>query len=204
MDFVKRALPILSLLSALSLTSVAWAGTLKVEGKPKVTFFAVGSPSFLNIEGTTTTLNLADDGSTLKFSVPMKTVDSGVELRDEHMRDKYVHVETTPDAIISFKKADIPWNAAASYAALSGQPACMLYAAQFSKEGAGRYIAAGGSGTNECKVFDHLNNNEVVGTVSGLSRGVFTVDFSPDNEKMAIAGGDASIRILHIGKKEDE
>jgi COMPASS component SWD3 len=102
------------------------------------------------------------------------------------------------------KKADIPWNAAASYAALSGQPACMLYSAQFSKEGAGRYIAAGGSGTNECKVFDHLNNNEVIGTVSGLSRGVFTIDFSPDNEKMAIAGGDASIRILHIGKKEDE
>lgn len=111
MDLVRRTLPILSLLAALSLTSTASAGTLKVDGKPKVTFFAVGSPSFLNIEGTTTSLNLADDGTALKFSVPMKTVDSGVELRDEHMRDKYIHVETTPDAIITFNKADVPWPA---------------------------------------------------------------------------------------------
>lgn len=101
------------------------------------------------------------------------------------------------------KKADIPWNAPNSLAALSGQPACMLYATQFSKEGGGRYIAAGGSGTNEAKVFDHSNGNELVGTVTGLSRGVFTLDFSPDNEKIAIAGGDASIRILHIGKKDE-
>ena len=35
----------------------------------------------------------------------------------------------------------------------------------------------------------------------GLSRGVFTLDFSPDAEgpkKIAVAGGDASIRIIDI------
>ena len=53
------------------------------------------------------------------------------------------------------KKEDIPWNSANSIAALAGQPSCMLYAAQFSKEGKGRFIAAGGSGANEAKVFDH-------------------------------------------------
>lgn len=94
------------------------------------------------------------------------------------------------------KITDIPWHA--TQFAGAGQPACMLYAAQFSKEGEGRYIAAGGSNSNEAKVFDHLNRNAVVGTVTGLSRGVFAVDFSPDNRKLAIAGGDASIRILEI------
>ena len=39
----------------------------------------------------------------------------------------------------------------------------MIYAAQFSKEGQGKYIVAGGSGANEAKVFDHKNGNAVIG-----------------------------------------
>ena len=60
----------------------------------------------------------------------------------------------------------------------SGEP-CLLYAAQFGKGDSG-LIAAGGSGANEAKVFDRHAGNAVVGTVTGLSRGVFTLDFSPD------------------------
>ena len=92
------------------------------------------------------------------------------------------------------KICDIPWNTAK----FSSGAACMLYGAQFSKEGNGRYIVAGGSGQNEAKVFDHANGNVVVGTVTNLSRGIFALDFSPDGFKVAIAGGDASIRILDI------
>lgn len=80
---------------------------------------------------------------------------------------------------------------------------CMLYAAQFSKESQGHFIAAGGSGSNEAKVFDHSNGNALVGTVTGLSRGVFTVDFSAGEfGKFAIAGGDATIRIIDIVPKD--
>jgi WD40 repeat protein len=95
------------------------------------------------------------------------------------------------------KITDVKWNS--SMFSSSGQPSCMLYSAQFSKEGHARYIIAGGSGSNEAKVFDHRNNNQIIGTITGLSRGVFAADFSPDNHKVAIAGGDASIRILEIG-----
>lgn len=95
------------------------------------------------------------------------------------------------------KITEIPWTAGP----ISGQPACMLYAAQFSKEGAGRFIGAGGSGANEAKVFDHHNGDSVVGIITGLSKGVFATDFSPDNQKFAVAGGDASIRILDIVKR---
>jgi COMPASS component SWD3 len=93
------------------------------------------------------------------------------------------------------KISDVPWTI------LSNQPPCMLYAAQFSKEGHGRFVAAGGSGANEAKVFDTANNNTVVGTVTGLNRGVFAVDFSAEAQKLAIAGGDASIRIFDIVAK---
>ena len=100
------------------------------------------------------------------------------------------------------KVADIPWRGASSE---QGQPSCMLYAAQFSKEGAAsgtaRFVAAGGSGLNEAKVFDHHNANAVVGTITGLARGIFTLDFSPDGQKIAVAGGDCSIRILDIVSK---
>jgi WD40 repeat protein len=94
------------------------------------------------------------------------------------------------------KIQDIPWHSQALMAA--GFPVCMLYAAQFSKEGAGRYIAAGGSNSNEAKIFDHHNGNAVVGTITGLTRGVFSVDFSPDNKSIAIGCGDSAIRILEI------
>ena len=55
----------------------------------------------------------------------------------------------------------IEWNPS-KFAAV-GQQACMIYAAQFSKEGQGKYILAGGSGANEAKVFDHKNGNAVIG-----------------------------------------
>ena len=59
----------------------------------------------------------------------------------------------------------------------------------------------GGSGANEAKVFDHKADNAIVGTVTGLTRGIFTVDFSPNGQQVAIAGGDATIRILSIVPK---
>jgi len=94
----------------------------------------------------------------------------------------------------------IPWTI--------GEKQTMLYAAQFSKEDAARntsamFIGAGGSGTNEAKVFDTTKDNAVVGTVTGLKNGIFALDFSPTEQKIAIAGGDASIRILDIEKSSD-
>ena len=73
--------------------------------------------------------------------------------------------------------------------------ACMLYTAQFSHTGG--LIAAGGSGANEAKVFDHKNGNKLIGTVAGLSRAVFSVDWGMSNH-LAIAGGDHSIRVCQV------
>jgi len=71
---------------------------------------------------------------------------------------------------------------------------CQLYAAQYSKNS--NLIAAGGSGANECRVFDRTVGNRMVGMVAGLRRGVFTLDFSAleGTDVIAIGGGDNSIR----------
>jgi WD40 repeat protein len=76
--------------------------------------------------------------------------------------------------------AGVPWS---NHPSVFNSSACMLYAAQFSKEGQGRYIDAGGSGANEAKIFDHHKDNEVVGTITGLSRGIFAIDFSQRKSK---------------------
>lgn len=83
---------------------------------------------------------------------------------------------------------------------------CMVYAAAYSKtlslgESSGtapEFIAAGGSGANEARVFDCTDEYSLVGTVTGLARGVFTLDFAPNQKRLAVAGGDATIRVLDI------
>lgn len=88
---------------------------------------------------------------------------------------------------------DIPWHSSQIHTS----SATLLYCAQFSS-GDGRYIAAGGSGSNECKVFDRQRRNEVVGRISGMSKAVFAVDFDPFCSKLAVAGGDTAIRVLRV------
>jgi polyisoprenoid-binding protein YceI len=93
-------------------SATAEAGTLRLAGVPKVSFFAKGSPGALDIEGKTSTLVFTDDGTTLTFKVPMATVKTGIELRDQHMRDNYVEVAKYPEVTLTFPKADVKWPAA--------------------------------------------------------------------------------------------
>lgn len=46
-----------------------------------------------------------------------------------------------------------------------GEEPCLLYAAQFSKGNGAEFIAAGGSGANEAKIF-HRHTKQVLGEVS--------------------------------------
>ena len=85
---------------------------------------------------------------------------------------------------------EIKWDSSSS------KNDCMLYCAKFSNDSS--LIAAGGSGKNEAKIFDRKNNYATVGTVAGLSRGVYSLDFNSDGSKFVVAGGDATIRIFNI------
>lgn len=83
---------------------------------------------------------------------------------------------------------------------LASQP-CLLYSAQFSKGVTpGRFFAAGGSGANEARVFESSPDGDtgLVGTIVGMARGVFSVDWSPTEDRVAIGSGDGTIRILTV------
>jgi polyisoprenoid-binding protein YceI len=76
--------------------------TLKADKtKGKVVFEAVGKPSFLKIKGE----GIAPEGEvsikdkvTGKFTFKMSSLDTGIGLRNEHMKDKYLEVGKFPTA----------------------------------------------------------------------------------------------------------
>eukprot|EP00929_Paragymnodinium_shiwhaense_P003779 TRINITY_DN104425_c0_g1_i1.p1 TRINITY_DN104425_c0_g1~~TRINITY_DN104425_c0_g1_i1.p1 ORF type:complete len:380 (-),score=79.02 TRINITY_DN104425_c0_g1_i1:102-1241(-) len=87
----------------------------------------------------------------------------------------------------------LPWRTGVSLA----QP-CMVYAAQFSKNDGSSMIVAGGGGANEAKLFDRKAGGAVFGTVMGLTRACYSVDFSHNSNMVAVAGGDGCVRVMSI------
>lgn len=59
-------------------------------------------------------------------------------------------------------------------------------------------IIAGGSGSNEVKVFDGNTLFKPCAQIRDLSRATFTVDFSNSGDMFAMAGGDGVIRVFNV------
>ncbi len=97
--------------AVLLLPSAALAG-MRVESgvaKPDIRFKANGEPGALDIDARTNECSVVDDGTTLTFTVPLSNIKTGIDLRDEHMRDKFLQVGTYPNATLAFAKANIAW-----------------------------------------------------------------------------------------------
>jgi hypothetical protein len=62
---------------------------------PKVTFTATG-PAGLQVVGTGTELTMETQGPTLVFRVLLRSITTGIGLRDRQMRDKYLEIESYP------------------------------------------------------------------------------------------------------------
>ncbi len=114
-----RSFPSLALKLALSWVLLAGgalplqAATFELKpGTAEVSFDAIGRPSALKIHGTTRelTLKVEKTSDTLKgfFEVPLQGLDSGIALRDRHMKDKYLEVEKHPVARLEFSDLKLP------------------------------------------------------------------------------------------------
>ena len=80
------------------LLSGAWSASAQLVdvGKPMVGFFATG-PAGLNIEGHAASLSVTDREKAIEIDVPVNTLETGIGLRDEHLRD-YIHAKDHPSA----------------------------------------------------------------------------------------------------------
>lgn len=74
---------------------------------------------------------------------------------------------------------------------------CQIYCSQFLKT-EGDLIVAGGSGSNEVKLFDGNNNFWPCAQIRDLSRACYTVDFSNAGDMFAMGGGDGVVRVFNI------
>lgn len=70
----------------------------------KVEFLAIGKPSLLKINGTggkaSGNLEIEDKKVTGTIAVPLNTLTTSIDLRDEHMKQKYLEIEKFPEATL--------------------------------------------------------------------------------------------------------
>ncbi|HSP18568.1 MAG TPA: YceI family protein [Myxococcaceae bacterium] len=98
---MRRRLSLLAVLAAVPLLSAA----TQVTGEPSASFRGRG-PGGFSLEGKTHQVRVEDDGKELKIIVPLSGLQTGIALRDRHMRERYLEVEKYPDAVLS-----LPWSA---------------------------------------------------------------------------------------------
>jgi len=91
--------------------TTALGAPLKIKSS-EVTFLAVGSPGFLEIEGTEGKLTadgLSLEGTIVKGKVKVKLaeVTTDMDLRDRHMHEKYFEVTKFPWAVLDLDPSDL-------------------------------------------------------------------------------------------------
>jgi polyisoprenoid-binding protein YceI len=104
--FRSRHLLAVSAFVALLAPSPAGAKLTKVDGA-NVAHFSASGPGGLKIEGSTPDVLVADDGANITVTVPLANLDTGIKLRNGHMRDKYLEVGKYPNAVLVVGRAAI-------------------------------------------------------------------------------------------------
>ncbi len=100
---------LLSALFAVMMSSERAAAAFTVKPEPgSVEFLAVGKPGFLKIHGKNATIigsaDLKEGHLFGKFVVDLNQFQTGIDLRDEHMKKKYLETEKFPNATLEIKK----------------------------------------------------------------------------------------------------
>ncbi len=79
--------------------------------KGEVSFKAIGKPAFLKIEGKGEGPEgkIQIDGKKMSgtMTLSLKNLSTGIDLRDEHMKEKYLKVNENPNAVLAFKEIEL-------------------------------------------------------------------------------------------------
>jgi polyisoprenoid-binding protein YceI len=91
--------------SLCGLSAVARAA-LSAPTDKHVSFVASG-PAGMTIEGSTSDLELADEGDTIVITVALANLTTGIGLRDKHMKEKYLEVPRFPSATLRVARSSL-------------------------------------------------------------------------------------------------
>src|SRR3954449_1384388 len=93
----RRSFRVAAIASGLITLSALGHATLGKAIESGVTFRAAG-PAGLTIEGSTADLAVTDEGDNVAVTVPLGNLHTGIEVRDRHMKEKYLEVGKFPEA----------------------------------------------------------------------------------------------------------
>ena len=89
-----------------ALVAVAAQARVESVGSASATFDAAG-PGGLNIRGKTSDLTASEASGKVKVVVALGKLDTGINLRDQHMRNNYLEVGKYPNATVEVKRDEL-------------------------------------------------------------------------------------------------
>lgn len=98
-------------LSTLCLVGLADAKLSRVTTEAAKAHFHASGPAGMGIDGNTSDVSVSDDGTTVKVVVALDKLATGVTLRDEHTRNKYIEVAKYPNATLSVARSALKFPA---------------------------------------------------------------------------------------------
>jgi polyisoprenoid-binding protein YceI len=100
-------------LLAMALVASDAEAKLKTDGASEASFRAWG-PAGMQIIGRTPDLSVSEDADRVKVAVSLARLTTGIDLRDHHMRDKYLEVGKFPDAELTVERKALKLSGDAS------------------------------------------------------------------------------------------
>jgi polyisoprenoid-binding protein YceI len=99
-----------SVLATIGVVGLAWlaprdaSARLATSGEPSVSFTATG-PAGMRFGGQSKDLTVQDDDTAIVVTVTLESFDTGITLRDKHMREKYLEVQKYPQAKLRVERS---------------------------------------------------------------------------------------------------
>lgn len=96
-------------------------GAILTLSQGNIEFNAKGKPALISIDGTSELLNgiLKSHNNQFdgEFDLELTSLNTGIELRDDHLKNKYLEVEKFPKAKLTFKNIKIERNSETNFKA---------------------------------------------------------------------------------------
>jgi polyisoprenoid-binding protein YceI len=96
----------LILVLAVAIAAVTANAVAKTDAPATTSFHGIG-PAGFKIDGKTNALDVKEDGANYVVTVPLKDITTGISLRDNHMRNKYLEVDKFPETHLTFAKSAV-------------------------------------------------------------------------------------------------
>jgi polyisoprenoid-binding protein YceI len=105
---LRTVMPVVASVAFVALTAQA-----QVQGVPDgaSATFDVAGPGGINIHGKTNDLSASESGGKVKVKVALGALNTGINLRDQHMRDTYLEVGKYPNAIVEVQRSKLKFPA---------------------------------------------------------------------------------------------